>query len=169
MKMTYRVTGAEDLQRVLGELPNAVRNRVAMNALRAGGRVLEREMRVQVPVLTGELKKAIATRVYTSRKAGQRAVAIGVRGKEAPLAHLVEFGTDPHPIAAKPGKTLRYVKDGEVRYATKVRHPGAKAQSFVRKATDTKGSEASARVVENAAAGIIREAERLGQKGRSRR
>ncbi len=169
MRTDFKIEGIDELVKVLAELPNAVRNRVTISALLSGGGVLRTELRRLVPKHTGDLAKSIKTTRYTTRKEGERAVAVGVRGKESPLAHLVEFGTSPHPIAAKPGKKLRYVKDGEVRYATKVQHPGARAKPFIRPATDTKGVQAFEKVRDVMYAGIVREAEKLAQKTGSRR
>lgn len=169
MKMGFKTEGFAEMQKVLAEMPNAVRNRVTMNALRAGGRVLRAEMKLKVPKKTGELNKSINVTTYTSRKAGERAVAVGVRGKEGPLAHLVEFGTAPHPIKPKKGKVLAYVDGGQQRFAAAVKHPGAKPHPFVRPATDTKGKEAVERIRDNMGAGIIREAEKLASSTGSRR
>lgn len=169
MKASYRTEGFDEMLTVLGEMPNAIRNRVTINALLAGGRVLRAEMKRLVPKKTGDLNKSIKVTRFTTRKEGAREVAVGVRGKEGPLAHLVEFGTSPHPIQPKKGKVLAYVKDGETRFAKKVQHPGATAKPFVRPATDTKGPEAVERIRDMMAAGINREAERLAQKTGSRR
>lgn len=169
MKVGFKTEGFAEMQKVLAELPNAIRNRVTINALLAGGRVLRDEMKLQVPVETGDLKKAINVTRYTTRKEGVRAVAAGVRGKEGPLAHLVEFGTSPHPIKAKKKKALAYLKGGEQRFATEVQHPGAKPKPFVRPATDAKAQEAVERMRDNMAAGIVREAEKLAQQAGVRR
>lgn len=169
MRSNFKLEGIDDLVKTLGELPNAVSNRVTIGALFAGGRVLRTEMKRLVPKKTGELDKAIKVTRYTTRKAGVREVAVGVRGKESPLAHLVEFGTSPHPIEAKPGKVLAFEQGGELRFAKKVKHPGARAKPFVRPATDAKGQEAFERVREVMYTGIVREADKLAQKTRSRR
>jgi hypothetical protein len=44
----------------------------------------------------------------------------------------VEYGTKPHMIYPVHAKALRWESDGQVHFAKKVRHPGTKAQPFIR-------------------------------------
>lgn len=43
----------------------------------------------------------------------------------------VEYGTRPHEIRARNARALRWKVPGGYRYATRVRHPGTKAQPFM--------------------------------------
>lgn len=84
------------------------------------------EMEVRVPVDTGELRESLSVRVE-----GDRVLV----GPTASHAAYVEFGTAPHEIRPKKdGGTLRWTQGGVTYYAKVVRHPGTKAQPFVRPA-----------------------------------
>jgi hypothetical protein len=69
-----------------------------------------------------------------------------------PLAHLEEFGTDPHTIKPKRSKVLVWSPWGvgsaragsfsqETHFATVVEHPGAKANPFLRPALEAEINE----------------------------
>lgn len=98
--------------------------------VRAGGKPIREEARRLCPVLSGELKKSIQTRVTTRRKVYTLA-AVGARQHHA---HLVEFGTAPHYIPLRKSQR-RGLNRG-------VKHPGAKAKPFLRPAFDSKKDEA---------------------------
>lgn len=84
------------------------------------------EMEIRVPVDTGELRNSLSVQVMGDR------VRIG---PTADHGVYVEFGTQPHEIRPKTaGGTLRFTINGRVIYAKVVRHPGTKAQPFVRPA-----------------------------------
>lgn len=85
------------------------------------------DMQAIVPVDTGNLKSAIKV-----TKEGEGRYRVGPDLTQAPYAWYVEFGTKPHIIKAKPGKSLKFQKDGKTIYAKQVRHPGTKAQPYVR-------------------------------------
>jgi HK97 gp10 family phage protein len=98
--------------------------------VRAAGKPVREEARRLCPVLSGDLKASIKTRV-TSRRKVYTFAAVGARMHHA---HLVEFGTDPHYIPL-PKSKRRGLNRG-------VKHPGAKAKPFLRPAFDTKKDEA---------------------------
>lgn len=85
------------------------------------------DMKAIVPVDTGNLRSAIKV-----TKEGAGRYRVGPDLVQAPYAWMVEFGTKPHIIEAKPGKTLRFQKNGKTIYTKKVRHPGTRAQPYVR-------------------------------------
>jgi HK97 gp10 family phage protein len=88
---------------------------------------MAQDMQAIVPVDTGNLKSAIKV-----TKEGEGRYRVGPDLVQAPYAWFVEFGTKPHIIEAKPGKTLRFQKDGKTIYTKRVRHPGTRAQPYVR-------------------------------------
>jgi hypothetical protein len=53
-----------------------------------------------------------------------------------PYAGFVEFGTKPHEIRPKSAKVLRFSVGGKTVYTKRVRHPGTKAQPFMKPAVD---------------------------------
>jgi hypothetical protein len=89
------------------------------------------DMRSFAPIDTGNLRASIKVVVE-----GRGKITIGPDTFMAPYAWDVEFGTKPHVIQAKPGKVLRFVKDGQVIYTRRVNHPGTRAQPYVRPALD---------------------------------
>lgn len=108
----------------------------ATRAHRAAVKAVAAEVVKAAPVDTGQLKRSV-------RVTGERSTATGVtatvevrppRTPAAPdnvkVAGFNEYGTRPHVIRAKRGKTLRFVTGGQVRFAASVQHPGTKARPF---------------------------------------
>jgi len=87
-------------------------------------------MEAKVPVKTGNLRTSLGVKVESSR------VIIGPDERQAPYGGYVEFGTGPHVIRPKTKKVLSFVVNGKRVFATKVNHPGTKAQPYVRPAFD---------------------------------
>lgn len=95
------------------------------NVLLNSANYIKAEMESKAPVDTGRLRQSIVVKVFQDR------VEIGPHTE---YAAYVEFGTKPHVIEAKPGKTLVFVMHGQKVFAKKVNHPGTKAQPYVRPA-----------------------------------
>lgn len=74
----------------------------------------------------GRIGETITARSTTGAVAGVR-VASSWAG-----AIFVENDTAPHVIAPKNGKVLRFVANGDVRFARSVNHPGTKGKHFMR-------------------------------------
>lgn len=87
------------------------------------------KMRELAPVDTGNLRDSIAV-----VKMGSNRWQIGPVGVEYAAAQ--EYGAKPHVIVASPGKVLVFVSGGQTRFATSVKHPGNKAQPYIRPAAD---------------------------------
>lgn len=107
-----------ELQRALKRLTLKLGKKVTMDAMKSGARVIQKEMKAQVPVRTGKLKKSI--------KLKQRRTFEGVEvsvGSSLWYVHLVEFGVRPHKVQGR-------------------QHPGAKPGAFMRTAFDEKVDEA---------------------------
>jgi HK97 gp10 family phage protein len=111
------------------------------------------EMEALVPVDTGRLRTSLQIRVDTDR------VIIGPNENIAPYGGYVEFGTKPHTIVPKkPGGVLVFKMNGQTVYTKKVRHPGTKAQPYVRPAFEawvdslgTMAAEANIKVLKDGA------------------
>ena len=54
-------------------------------------------------------------------------------------AAVLEKGSKPHVIKAKPGKTLRFWGFGRLIYRKQVKHPGTKAYRFLSRSRNTAG------------------------------
>lgn len=83
------------LMRALDELPVKAQKRAKLKAVRAGGNVILQEMRANVPVRTGNLKKSLALRPPRGKmKAQTKApLVIAARRPEGSHSHWVEFGS----------------------------------------------------------------------------
>jgi HK97 gp10 family phage protein len=107
------------------------------------------EMESRVPVKTGTLRGSLAIRVDTDK------VIIGPNEQTAPYGGYVEFGTQPHEIKPKkPGGVLVFKVGATTVFTKRVRHPGTKAQPYVRPAFEawmdslgTMAAEANAKVI----------------------
>ena len=58
--MTIRLKGGPELLRLLDELPKNLERNVIRGGLRAGAKVIQQQAKANVPVRTGQLKRAIA-------------------------------------------------------------------------------------------------------------
>lgn len=161
MRLDWKFEGGTEFDTMLKDLGPRVAKRVALKALRAGARIVREDAKQRVPVLTGELKRSIKTKSRKARVTNERTVSVGVAGKEGPLAHLVEFGSAPHTIEAKPGKVLADPKTGKV-FGRKVSHPGTPPKPYLRPAADTKAGEALAELGRVLGEGIAAEAVKRG-------
>lgn len=131
--LPVKIEGISTTVRRLNSLERRVAKRVAKKAVRAGGREHVKELRRQVPVDTGWMRKNITIRVGT--RGGRIQSRVGAKSNKDPrtgrnavhYVHLVERGTRPHAI---PGHLL---VNGA--FVTDVQHPGAKANdAFARAA-----------------------------------
>lgn len=139
---TIVVKGLAELQKALQTLPAKLQANVMRGALRAGAKPLMAEAKQLAPVDQGLL--AASLRIHTRVKS---LVAIGsVKAGGSPRnsqhaarhAHLVEYGTKPHHIEARPPNKALAIG------VFSVDHPGARAHPFMRPALDAKGQVALA-------------------------
>lgn len=130
------IGGGRELDRLLQTLPVKVEKNILRGALRAGAVVIRDEVKQRAPVASGDLKKSI--RVTSRTKRGQVSASVKIGSFSAWYAHLVEFGTRPHVIKAKPGRAMRF---GGVTTA-QVNHPGIAAKPFIRPAADASTAHA---------------------------
>jgi len=125
------ITGLDEIQKLLNRLPANIEANVMRGALRAGVKVIETEAKTRVPVKTGKLLKSI--RISSRKRGSELKVTLKAGGKGAKHAHLVEFGTQPHVINAKPESVLEFLQGI---FAKTVMHPGARMKPFMRPALD---------------------------------
>lgn len=130
------ITGGRQLDDLLKTLPKKLERNVMRAALRAGGVVLREEARRQAPVDDGVLRKSI--RISTRSQRGSLYASVKAGSKKAFYAHMVEFGTRPHKIKAKPQSALDV--NGNPR--RDVDHPGSQPHAFMRPAADLAFQEA---------------------------
>lgn len=141
MEVNFSIAGARDLDEMLRSLPRGPAGKAGRAAVIAAARIVAKAAKEKVPVKTGDLKKSIRATFMKAAPGVQEVVArAGVRGKEGPLAHLVELGTEAHPIEVEKKKILR-TADGKF-LGKVVNHPGSTPHPFLRSAADEKASEA---------------------------
>lgn len=149
------VTGLADLQKFLDQLPAKMERNVMRGALRSGAKVIEAQVKANVPVgapggrnkkIYGGYRGALrdSVRVTTRRKGGKVTASVKAGGKskktgaDVYYAHMVEFGTAAHTITAKNRKGLSF---GGLFFQS-VQHPGARARPFMRPALDGQAQNA---------------------------
>lgn len=128
------IQGGAALDDLLRTLPNKVHKNINRSAMRAGAAVFLDEVRQNIPVDSGALRKS--ARVTTSMKGSQVSASVKVGNKKVWYAQLVEFGTRPHRIEDPEGMTV----NGRV--VRSINHPGARAKPYARPAADAAFSRA---------------------------
>lgn len=134
------IRGGRELAQFLMQLPAKVEKNIMRSALRAGAGVFREEIKEQIPVVSGDLRRSV--RVSTRSKGGTVTAYVRIGNKKAWYAQMVEFGTRPHKITPERAKALRVA--GYI--VSDVDHPGATARPVVRPAFDSKSGEAIAAV-----------------------
>lgn len=129
MADTTHVKGLDQLNAFLQQLPVKIERNVLRGSLRAGMNVVKPVAQSSIHSVSGALAKGL--KVGTRARGGTVTANLRATGPHRYIAHLVEFGTRPHRIAAK-GKSLFF---GGV-FAKSVDHPGARAKPFLRPALD---------------------------------
>ena len=81
------------------------------------------EQKRRAPVRTGNLRRSIHLGRVTDTSAETIAGAA--------YAAYVEFGTGPHEIRPRTKRVLRWKSGSGYRYATRVQHPGTRAQPYM--------------------------------------
>ena len=135
---SIQITGLAELQQALQDLAVNVEKNCLRGALRAGQKVILAEAKRTSAFAddTGALRASL--RITTNSRAGRVSAIVKAGGKKAFYAHMVEFGTRPHDIEAKPGHALAF-GGGAVH---SVRHPGARRRPYMRPAMDTQSQAA---------------------------
>ena len=132
-RSSFAFKGGAELEAVLAGLPGKLGDQVLNKILRkAAGKGVRRARELSSNAdVTGETTRSIG--VVSNRAANT--VTFGPRrgnGFKGQTAHLLEYGTAPHIIKAKPGKVLNFPGGP----AASVSHPGSAAQPFMRPAYD---------------------------------
>jgi hypothetical protein len=106
------------------------------------------KLKVQTRLAVGRTAEAAATyarlsRLYKNHTYGLRSSIRTTKGDteasasaNAKYAHWVESGTRPHAIEPRRKKVLRFERNGEVFFRTRVFHPGTDPRPFMRTAQE---------------------------------
>ena len=156
--MTITLKGGPELLRFLDELPKNLERNVIRGGLRAGAKVIQQQAKANVPVKTGQLKRAIG--IGTRTDGSRLSSYVKLRGSGSYLGLFIEYGVAPHLISVadedRPVRKGRKVGIGTINKMVKrgsliiggnfvgpmVMHPGHAAKPFLRPALDQKGAEA---------------------------
>lgn len=112
--------------------------RTLMSDLEWGAEQVKLKMRENAPVDTGFLRDNIHV-----IKIGN---AYEIGPVNVPYARPQEYGAKPHTITAGPGKTLAFMMNGKMVFVKSVKHPGNKAQPYIRPAGDWAREEMPERI-----------------------
>lgn len=137
MEDSVHVKGLSDLNRFLEQLTPKVEANVMRGALRAGMNVIKPIAQSNVHSVSGELAKGL--KVGTRRRRGRVIAYLKASGPHRRIAHLVEYGTRAHNIAAKAKGWLSFMNV----FAKSVDHPGARPRPFLRPALDGQAQAAT--------------------------
>lgn len=141
--LEVQFTGLADLEKALQELAPKVQKNAIRGALRAGQKVILQAVKLAAPVgppsfgnrkyglQAGDLAKS--ARISIRARNGDLVASVKVGNSRVWYAHLVEFGTAAHVIAAQPGHALN-VNGRDVK---RVLHPGAQKKPFMRPVFDS--------------------------------
>ena len=91
--MTIRLKGGPELLRLLDELPKNLERNVIRGGLRAGAKVIQQQAKANVPVRTGQLKRAIG--IGTRTDGAKLSSYVKLRGKGSYLGLFIEYGSHP--------------------------------------------------------------------------
>jgi len=160
--MTFRLKGGPELLQLLDQLPKNLERNVIRGGLRAGAKVIQQQAKANVPVKTGQLKRAIG--IGTRTDGAKLSSYVKLRGKGSYLGLFIEYGVAPHLISVTeadvPVRQTRHgprkvsistmnkmlkrgsLKIGENFVGPVIMHPGHAAKPFLRPALDQKAEEA---------------------------
>lgn len=132
------ITGLDALSAQLAQLAPNIQKKILRGALRAGLKVTKARAESGIHDVTGALAASLKLGTKVT-KDGMVKATLKAGSKDAYYAHMVEFGTAAHVIAAKNGKSVSV--DGHD--YSKVDHPGAVAHPFMRPALDAAATDNS--------------------------
>lgn len=126
--MSVTIKGLTELQRELDKMAPGPLNKTLQKGTDAVGKFLKPRVQAAAPKRTGRLRKSISAR---KAKRSKPATIITARPKVAFYRHMVIGGTRPHRIRFPDQKAAGVAKaDGNIR------HPGAKADDFIRRTAE---------------------------------
>ena len=109
--MTFRLKGGPELLQLLDQLPKNLERNVIRGGLRAGAKVIQQQAKANVPVKTGQLKRAIG--IGTRTDGAKLSSYIKLRGKGSYLGLFIEYGVAPHLISVSDADTpVRQTRHG---------------------------------------------------------
>lgn len=130
------IKGLDELLTFMDKLTPKIEANVARGALRAGMSVVKPVAQSNIHNVSGELARGL--KIGTRRRGSLITANLKATGKHRSIAHLVEFGTAAHNIAAKVGGWLSFMNV----FRKEIAHPGARPKPFMRPALDSQAQAA---------------------------
>ena len=134
--------GYGDLSKLAADLATASGSNIYTAAsilVKDTGTQIQNLSRQMAPVKTGALRDSIVA-TYPDP------LTVNI-GPGVPYGGYVEYGTRPHVIKPKKASVLRFKVNGVTVYARAVKHPGTKAQPYMRPAFEQAVSNLSKRML----------------------
>lgn len=123
------ITLSANFDSIIANISNAAEGfeQTAKDIVKKSTLNIEASAKMKAAVQSGKLRSSINSRFENEGMTGI---------VEATAAHaaFVEYDTRAHIIRAKNAKFLRFKMDGEIHFRKSVKHPGTKAQPFMRPA-----------------------------------
>jgi HK97 gp10 family phage protein len=137
------ITGIRDIDRRLRTLLPRLQKKVLRQAMRKGLKVVQAEVKAEVPVETGLTRSAVQVRAVKSKRRGSIALEVRISGKV-------------------PGLVKTYGGDKRAFYPAVVEYgrKGVAPNPFMRRAFTAKGEAARQVTIEDIRMGVEREASR---------
>lgn len=132
--MKASIRGLDELGRKIDELIRKADGPMMTAAMMTAGEVVAEEMRAQVPVDDGGLKRSIIVTVGKERRRMKHLVKIGPRYPQGAHAHLVEFGTRARQTRPRGKKALAW--EGGEHPVSSTGSGAMPAKPFMRPAAD---------------------------------
>ena len=122
MDVTGSLGGFDELDNALGKFEARTERKLALSALRAGGRTLIKFAKQNVPVDDGVLKKSFMTKAGRYRPGEDITLLVGTKGgkKFGWYAHLVEFGTANSKAMPFSGRPLMSTRERSWRLSERI-------------------------------------------------
>jgi HK97 gp10 family phage protein len=143
MKGAVVITGVREIDRKLRLLEPRVQKKVVRQAMRAGLKILQAEVKVQVPVRTGLTRSAVQIRALRARKRGSVSLEVRISGKKEGLI-----------VERKSGKRVFY--PAVVEYGRE----GVAPDPFMRRSFEAKGEQAKDAALYKLLQGVLDEVHR---------
>ncbi|WP_306642595.1 HK97-gp10 family putative phage morphogenesis protein [Sanyastnella coralliicola] len=143
-----KLEGAEQIQKLLQELPPALKKSVLISAQKKAAKPVVQQMIRNLDSSTksrsGNLKKSIGTKTLKDRGRETTSTITGPRvgGRfKGYHAHLIEHGTSAGERTSKKGYFTFKGKGGKTIRVRMIDHPGTKARPFAKPAIESKKEE----------------------------
>lgn len=132
------ITGGRELDDALRTLPVRIERNILRSALRQGANQFRDEVRTNIPVASGKLRRSV--RVSTQSRGSSVFAYVRIGNKDTFYARFLEFGTQPHGV--RKGASVRHG-----RYQEGMLNPGLQPRPFARPAFDAKAGQALAAIM----------------------